>query len=59
MKPTGEAMRMENGLVSQHAYTVTGAEQVRLQGLGPKVLLLGTGVRMSEPHASEGPAKLK
>nr|KAF6446147.1 calpain 13 [Rousettus aegyptiacus] len=27
--PTGEALSMENGLVSQHAYTVTGAEQVQ------------------------------
>lgn len=27
--PTGEATRMENGLVSQHAYTVTGAEQIQ------------------------------
>ncbi|XP_073753317.1 calpain-13 isoform X1 [Callorhinus ursinus] len=28
-KPTGEARRMENGLVSQHAYTVTGAERIQ------------------------------
>ncbi|KAM7078844.1 calpain-13 [Molossus nigricans] len=27
--PTGEAMRMENGLVSQHAYTVTRAGQIQ------------------------------
>ncbi|KAF0876294.1 CAN13 protein, partial [Crocuta crocuta] len=27
--PTGEARRMENGLVSQHAYTVTGAERIQ------------------------------
>ncbi|XP_011369052.1 calpain-13 [Pteropus vampyrus] len=27
--PTGEASSMENGLVSQHAYTVTGAEQIQ------------------------------
>ncbi|XP_021553382.1 LOW QUALITY PROTEIN: calpain-13 [Neomonachus schauinslandi] len=26
---TGEARRMENGLVSQHAYTVTGAERIQ------------------------------
>lgn len=47
---------MENGLVSQHAYTVTGAEQVRLHGLGPMVLLLGTGVRttcLSRPSKAE------
>lgn len=47
---------MENGLVSQHAYTVTGAEQVRLHGLGPMVLLLGTGVRttcLSRPSIAE------
>ncbi|XP_070285045.1 calpain-13 [Myotis yumanensis] len=30
--PTGEATRMENGLVSQHAYTVTGAEQIQYRG---------------------------
>uniref|UniRef100_A0A673T4A4 Calpain-13 n=1 Tax=Suricata suricatta TaxID=37032 RepID=A0A673T4A4_SURSU len=29
--PTGEARGMENGLVSQHAYTVTGAERIRYQ----------------------------
>lgn len=27
--PTGDDSRMENGLVSQHAYTVTGAEQIQ------------------------------
>ncbi|XP_016074409.1 PREDICTED: calpain-13 [Miniopterus natalensis] len=27
--PTGKALTMENGLVSQHAYTVTGTEQVQ------------------------------
>ncbi|CAD7676507.1 unnamed protein product [Nyctereutes procyonoides] len=27
--PTGEARRMENGLVTQHAYTVTGAERIQ------------------------------
>ncbi|XP_060042802.1 calpain-13 [Erinaceus europaeus] len=27
--PSGEEMRLENGLVSQHAYTVTGAEQIQ------------------------------
>ncbi|XP_057165317.1 calpain-13 [Ursus arctos] len=28
-QPTGEARRMESGLVSQHAYTVTGAERIQ------------------------------
>ncbi|XP_034515575.1 calpain-13 [Ailuropoda melanoleuca] len=28
-QPTGEAKRMESGLVSQHAYTVTGAERIQ------------------------------
>lgn len=27
--PTGEDLEMENGLVSRHAYTVTGAEQIQ------------------------------
>ncbi|XP_037384169.1 calpain-13 [Talpa occidentalis] len=27
--PTGKATELENGLVSQHAYTVTGAEQIQ------------------------------
>lgn len=30
LQPTDESEVTENGLVSQHAYTVTGAEQVRL-----------------------------
>lgn len=30
---------MENGLVSQHAYTVTGAEQVGLHAPGLRVLV--------------------
>ncbi|XP_040352811.1 calpain-13 [Herpailurus yagouaroundi] len=30
--PTGEARRMEDGLVSQHAYTVTGAERIQYRG---------------------------
>lgn len=29
LQPTGVATELENGLVTQHAYTVTGAEQVR------------------------------
>lgn len=30
--PTDEALVMENGLVDQHAYTVTGAEQIQYRG---------------------------
>lgn len=58
LKPISESMRMANGLVSRHAYTVTGAEQVRLpvdtvpQGsCSPK--------QESESHAKVSPAKLK
>lgn len=57
LKPTSESMRMANGLVSQHAYTVTGAEQVRLpvdtvpQGsCSPK--------QESKSHVKLSPAKL-
>ncbi|XP_023614396.1 calpain-13 [Myotis lucifugus] len=38
--PTGEATRMENGLVSQHAYTVTGAEQIQYRGRWEDLLRL-------------------
>ena len=58
LKPTSESMTMANGLVSRHAYTVTGAEQVRLpvdtvpqSSCSPK--------QESESHAELSPAKLK
>nr|KAF6307658.1 calpain 13 [Myotis myotis] len=38
--PTGEARRMESGLVSQHAYTVTGAEQIQYRRSWEDVLRL-------------------
>lgn len=50
---------MESGLVSQHAYTVTGAERVRLHGLCPAFLLLETGVgitRLQQAHHSPSPS---
>lgn len=58
LKPTSESVTMANGLVSRHAYTVTGAEQVRLpvdtvpqSSCSPK--------QESESHAKLSPAKLK
>lgn len=43
---TDESEVMENGLVSQHAYTVTGAEQVRLN-YQPGVCPLGSSKQES------------
>lgn len=46
---------MENGLVSQHAYTVTGAEQVRLPWAGPQCSC--SFKQESESHAFSKPSK--
>lgn len=46
MQLTDESEVMENGLVSQHAYTVTGAEQVRLN-YQPGICPLGSSKQES------------
>ena len=45
---------MENGLVSQHAYTVTGAETVSLPWAGPRVL---APQNRSQNHMPSTPSK--
>ncbi|XP_004582768.2 calpain-13 [Ochotona princeps] len=38
--PTDKAQRMENGLVNQHAYTVTGAEQIQYRRTQEEIIRL-------------------
>src|SRR3712207_4357276 len=53
-KPTGEATRMPNGLVSQHAYTVTRAERVSHPWAMPQCS--GSWEEDSESHAFSKPS---